>query len=123
MSVAELAEVFNLGGTLARIETTLNHVATTGEKTNLTVTGMQEVMGGLQVQIGQHTTILSNLVPRVEKLESATPEDVPSRAEFLELKDEVRSSRLSWPKIALLISALVALFGLVAVVDTWTPLT
>lgn len=123
VSVAELSEVFNLGGTLARIETTLNHVATTGEKTNGTVTGMQEIMGTVQVQLAQHTTILGNLVPRVDKLEAADKVgvDAPSRQEFTELRDEVRSHRLSWPKIATLIGALVALFALVAIIDGWTP--
>lgn len=123
MTVAELAEVFQLGSSLARIETTLGHVATVGEKTNATVTDMQTVMGGMQVQLGQHGTILNNLVPRVTKLEEKDHDHsgLATKSELQEVKDEVKGSRLTWPKVATLIAAIVSGLVLAGIVDGWTP--
>lgn len=123
VTVAELSEVFQLGGTLARIETTLGHVAATGEKTNTAVGGMQEALGIVQVTLGQHSTILANVVPRVDKLEAAPSPDHVTRAEHEELKAEVKAGRLSWPKVAVLITALGGIIALVGALDSWTPAT
>ena len=121
MTVAELAEVFQLGSSLARIETTLGHVATVGEKTNVTVTDMQTVMGGMQVTLGQHSTILTNLVPRVAKLEEQPHGDYATKTELAEIKDEVKAGRLTWPKVGLVVAGIVSGLTLVGVIDSWTP--
>lgn len=117
MTVAEMAEVFQLGGTLAEIRTTLGFVKGTVEKTDLTVTDTSGRVGNIEVILGRHEERIGAL----ESRPATEPIDAPSMSQFVELKDEVKSGRLTWPKIALLITALVGLFALMAIYDAWTP--
>jgi hypothetical protein len=126
-SATELAEAFGLGGTLGEIKTVLGFVQKTVEKTDGTVSEMSADVSALKVEQGRQGEQLRTAFQRiaavekdVEILQTSAP-DTPTRAEFVELKTEVASSRLSWPKVGTLLGGIATIIVLVTYWDGLTP--
>jgi hypothetical protein len=127
LNTTELAEAFGLGSALAEIRTTLGFVRGTVEKTDSTVTDMSGRMGTMEVRQGEQAQQIHTLFQQIARVEDdvktlrSAPGEQPSRAEFVELKDEVKSGRLSWTKVAALVAAIAVSLTVVGIVDAWTP--
>lgn len=117
MSVAELAEVFQLGSSLARLETNVGNVVKVIDKIDLATSSTESRLGVVEVTLGRYGERIQNLENRPQTDTS----DVIKRPEFDELKAEVRGNRLSWPKIGALVAAIAALTGLAAFADKIIP--
>lgn len=119
----QIAEAFQLGTVLARIETNLGHVGETTRRIDQTVTGMSERLGVLEIASGRQDEQLRTAFRRIEQLEErdSVAVDTPTRREFDDVKAEVAHGRLSWPKVGALLAGLSAGFVVVGVIDSWTP--
>lgn len=117
VSVAELSEVFQLGGALSEIKTTLGFVRGTVEKTDSTVNGMSARLGSVEVILGRHEERISN----VEKRPVDDHSIYATKDDLQEVKDEVRSHRLSWPKVGALVAAGVGIAALATFANTIIP--
>lgn len=129
-TTAELAEAFQLGAVLSRIETTLGHNTKVIERTDSTVSDISSTVNEIQITQGRHSEQIATLFNRIEgvehrqdEMEHAPPVQVVARIEFDELKSEVKSGRLSWGKVSALIVALVGTLTLLNIWDQITPPT
>lgn len=117
VSVAELSEVFQLGGALSEIKTTLGFVRGTVEKTDNTVNGMSARLGVVEVTMGRHEERITNVEKRAEP-DMAT---YATKDELAEVKAEVAGGRLSWPKVGALVAAGASIAALAAFADRVIP--
>jgi hypothetical protein len=120
-SMEQLGEAFQLGSVLSRIETTLGHNTGVIERTDRTVTDMSTRLGALEVNHGRQSERISTAFNRIEALEARPAFDYVPRADFVELKDEVKAGRLSWGKIAVLLGALATIAGLLIFANRLIP--
>lgn len=125
-STVELAEAFGLGSTLSKIDTTLDFVKATVEKTGSTVDAVATDVSTLKVEQAGFREQLRSAFVRIEKLEQAPPPPPPppaevTRNEFEELRTEVKASRFSWPKLFAGAGGIMATLGIIAWIDKLTP--
>jgi len=123
-STADLTEAFSLGSNLAEIKTTLGFVRQTVEKTDGTVTDMSSRLGAVEVEQGKQGEQIRTAFQRIEAVEqrpAATAPDAVTRAEFEEVRNEVKSGRLSWPKLLTGAGGIVATLAIIAWFDGLTP--
>lgn len=121
-TTVELAEAFGLGSALAKIDTTLDFVRTTVEKTDSTVTDMSTDVSMLKVEQGRQGEQIRTAFQRIEAAEAKLGAGTAvSRGEFDELKTEVRGARLSWPKLLAGAGGIAATIVVLTWIDGLTP--
>lgn len=120
----QLAETFGLGQSLGEIKQSLGHVARDVSEVKTTTNSMSSDLTTIKVQQAtqgeQIVTLFRNDAARQAELQAIRDGLVP-RIEFDALKTEIASGRLSWPKVATLITALGGIAGLFLYFDNLTP--
>lgn len=120
-TATELSEAFGLGSVLARIETGQQGLVKTVDKIDKNVDTMGTQLGEMKVTLATHTEQITTLFKITDSLKEDPVVSPVSRREFDDLQAEVRSGRLSWTKIGLLLAGIAAFFAVTAVIDLWTP--
>lgn len=117
----QLSEAFQLGSVLARIETGQNGIVKTVDKIDGTVTGMSERLGIVEVAMGRMSERQEGFDRRLKGLEAQGPTNGPTMDQFIEVREEVKGTRLTWQKIGALLGGLLVIVGLLTFADQLIP--
>lgn len=104
----QIVEAFSLGSTLATIGTDVRHLVTGVNELKTSLKGAVDEIGTLKTNDARQDEQIRTLFAWKRELEERPQPDYVSRADFEQLRQDIQSSRLTWPK---LIAGLAALGG------------
>jgi hypothetical protein len=94
----EQIEAFGLGQSLGEIKTVLQGVRTDVTEVKGTTAGMAGDLTQIKITLAEHSTRIQSHDEDIRDLKAA-PNTYATKAEHEQLRAEVVSSRLSWPKL------------------------
>ena len=103
-----VVEAFGLGTALATIGSDVKHVVAGVAEIKGTLAGAVTDINGLKTNDARQDEQIKTLFAWKNSVESATPPEYATKADFDLLRNEVAGTRLSWPKLLTGAGALIA---------------